>query len=159
MKIERPDSEEWERVRSVRLRALTEDPDAFGSRLEEESSMGARDWRERFNRGVTFLGRIDARDVGMVVGAPYRGRPGVAGLFAMWVAPEARRRGLGDGLVRTVIDWAREQGYERLVLDVADDNTAAIRLYERNGFTATGARGTLPPPRTHIREHERALEL
>ena len=62
-------------------------------------------------------------------------------------------------LVEAVINWARSAGYERVSLDVADDKTSAVRLYERMGFTPTGVTGTLPDPRTHIREHERELML
>ena len=55
--------------------------------------------------------------------------------------------------------WAREEGFPHLFLDVADENTAAIKLYERLGFAPTGVKNHMPPPRDHISEHERALEL
>ena len=77
----------------------------------------------------------------------------------MWVAPVARGRGVGDGLVDAVVDWARAAGYPRVVLDVGDENLPAIRLYERKGFEPTGRTRTFSEPRTHIREHERALVL
>lgn len=72
-------------------------------------------------------------------------------LAALRDAPEA--------LIDTLIDWARSAGFSRLVLDVADDNAAAVALYARHGFEPTGEVGCLPPTRTHIREHRRALIL
>ena len=63
------------------------------------------------------------------------------------------------GLIEALIDWARTAGHDRLLLDVADTNLPAVRLYERMGFEPTGAVGSLPPPREHIREHGRALDL
>jgi len=54
---------------------------------------------------------------------------------------------------------ARGEGRSRIVLDVADGNAAAVRLYESRGFARTGVTGTLPPPREHVLEHQRALEL
>jgi len=75
------------------------------------------------------------------------------------VAGEARGRGVGAALVAEVIAWARARGLQRLFLDVGAHNTAARRLYERHGFVATGATGTLPPPREAIREIEMATEL
>ena len=36
--------EEWERVRELRLRALADAPDVFGSTLERERSVGRQEW-------------------------------------------------------------------------------------------------------------------
>ena len=82
-----------------------------------------------------------------------------AWLISMWVAPEVRRRGVGGLLVDGVVDWARSSGVIRLLLDVSDSNAPAIALYARKGFTPNGEVGTLPPPREHIREHQRELRL
>ncbi len=161
MDVEQMSPDGWERVRAVRLRALRDAPEAFGTTLEEARAMVPEIWRERLASPIaaTFLATSDGKDVGLVVGADYVGRPGAAGLFSLWVSPSTRGTGVADPLVQTVIDWARSAGYERVLLDVADTNLAAVRLYERNGFVPTGVTGTLPAPRTHIREHERALEL
>jgi len=161
IEIERMAPEGWERVRATRLRALADAPDAFATTLAQDQARPPESWRTSLeDSGVaTFLAVRDGEDVGLVVGAPWRGRDGVAGLFAMWVTPDARGSGAADALVRAVVAWARGEGFRRLVLEVADENPAAVCLYERHGFLPTGATGTLPPPRTHVREHERALEL
>lgn len=157
--VERARPDAWERVRAVRLCALADAPDAFGSTLEGDRALAPEVWRERLTAGAAFVATSGGEDVGLAFGAEYRGREGTAGLFGMWVAPGARGSGAGDRLVAAVVSWAGEEGFARVVLHVGDENAAAIRLYERNGFRPTGARGTLPPPRTHIREHERALDL
>lgn len=159
--IERMQPDDWERVRAVRLRALADAPDAFGTRLEEDEALPLEMWRTRLENpeAVTFLASADDKDVGLVVSLPWPGRAGAVGLFAMWVAPEARGQGVGGALVDAVAGWARAGGFKRVVLDVADDNPAAVGLYARKGFEPTGATGTLPAPREHILEHERALEL
>ena len=161
MKIERARPEDWERVRALRLCALSDAPDAFAATLAEEEALGPEAWRERLAGSLqaTFVATAGGEDVGLVVVAPYAGRAGCAGLFAMWVAPGRRGSGIADGLVRAVVDWSRAAGHARVVLDVADDNARAIGLYARMGFVPTGVRAALPAPRTHIREHERALEL
>jgi ribosomal protein S18 acetylase RimI-like enzyme len=50
------------------------------------------------------------------------------------VAPSARRRGVGEALVRAVIDRARELAVPTVILSSQDRMTAAHRLYERLGF-------------------------
>ena len=160
MRVDRLTSEDWQRLREIRLQALKDTPDAFGRTLEEEAAFEQSDWQRRLtSESANFIAVIDGIDSGLVGGAKWRGRDGVAGLFSMWVAPHARSRGVGAALVGSVIDWARHSGFERLVLDVADDNHSAIRLYARTGFEPTGATGTLPSPREHVTEHERALLL
>ena len=159
--IERTSPGQWERVRAVRLQALADAPDAFGTTLAEDEARPLPEWRARLARSdvATFLAVADGRDGGIATGAPFEGQEGAAGLFSMWTAPEFRGRGIGRALVEAVVSWARGAGYRRVLLDVADGNLPAIRLYARCGFAPTGETGTLPPPRQHVPEHRRALAL
>ena len=161
MRIERLSPDDWERSRDVRLRALLDAPDAFATRHAEEREQPEPFWRGRLENAAcaTFVARAGGVDLGCAVGAPWTEAASTAGLFSMWVAPEARGQGAGDALVRAVVDWAREGGYARLVLEVADENAPAVGLYARHGFEPTGRTGHLPAPREHVLEHERALVL
>lgn len=161
LQIERMEPTQWRRVRGLRLRALRESAGAFGRLLGEEEVFPPEAWRARLADpcAATFVATADARELGLVSAAPFRGEQGAAGLFGMWVAPEARGEGVADRLVEEVVRWARERGYARVLLDVGDDNRAAIALYERHGFVPSGVRGTLPPPREHIPEHQRVRHL
>lgn len=160
-RIDRVDPDAWERVRAVRLRALEDAPDAFCSTVAGESAKPETEWRRRlvYPQSITLVAAIDDVDVGLAFGAAYEGKPGCGGLFGMWVDASARGTGTGDALVQAVIDWAIERGYERLVLEVAEQNPPAIRLYERMGFEATDATRPLPPPRDYIVEREYELDL
>ncbi|WP_433473395.1 GNAT family N-acetyltransferase [Spirillospora sp. CA-142024] len=61
------------------------------------------------------------------------------GVYAMAVAPEARRRGLGRRVLRTLLGWGRDQGCERAYLVVVERNAAARAMYEAEGFAGAGA--------------------
>ena len=159
IKIEILGPDEWEAYRNVRLNALEDTPDAFGSTLERELAYVEADWRNRLERNdcVTCVAFADnASPVGVVVGAPNNDE---AGLYAMWVNPKYRRLGIGSALIDEVVRWARENDFSKLFLDVADSNESAGALYEIKGFTRTGTIGTLPHPREHITEHQRCLIL
>jgi RimJ/RimL family protein N-acetyltransferase len=62
------------------------------------------------------------------------------GSFGMSVARSARGRGTGSRLVRALIAFAAAHGYRRIELEVFATNTAAIALYEREGFAHEGRR-------------------
>ena len=150
---------EGARLRSIRLRALQDAPDAFGSTFEEALARTPDVWNEQVMTLPTFVAVADGRDLAMVRCARHRTDVDTAWLLSMWVAPEARRKGIGSELVDLIIGWARENGIRRVFLDVADLNAPAIALYDAKGFRATGKAGSMPPPREHIREHQRELRL
>jgi GNAT superfamily N-acetyltransferase len=162
MQIQRltPDThEDGERLRELRLRSLRDAPDAFEARLEDAAARTHAGWVAQLRDLATFVAVIDGRDVGIVRGA----RPGkpseAAALISMWVAPEARRKGVGSALVDAVIEWARAHGFARLRLEVVDDNAHAVALYARKGFERSGESVRCAPPREHKSEHPRVLEL
>ncbi len=55
-------------------------------------------------------------------------------------APETRREGVATALLDGVRAAARDQGSTRLLLEVREDNTAALAFYERAGFTTLARR-------------------
>lgn len=56
-------------------------------------------------------------------------------LLDIAVAPGARGTGVGHVLMESAIDEARLRGHHAIGLSVLEDNTPAVRLYERLGFT------------------------
>lgn len=52
----------------------------------------------------------------------------------LFVIPKARRRGVGQGLLRTAAEYGRQNGAARLTLSTALDNFAAQALYESSGW-------------------------
>lgn len=158
--IVRLTTDDWVRLRALRLRSLLDAPDAFGSTYEEALTREPEAWVQQLRDLPSFVA-VDADDVdvGLVRYAPDKQQSDAAMLISMWVAPEARRRGVGEALIDVLIDYARAQGIARLLLDVADHNVAAIALYAKKGFAPTGQTGSMPAPREHIGEHQRALPL
>ncbi|MET9423935.1 MULTISPECIES: helix-turn-helix domain-containing GNAT family N-acetyltransferase [unclassified Streptomyces] len=81
-----------------------------------------------------WIAETDGRPVGSVM-CVRDDAPDTARLRLLLVEPEARGHGLGDRLVRTAVDFARDAGYRDMVLWTNDVLTAARRIYQRAGFT------------------------
>jgi GNAT superfamily N-acetyltransferase len=60
------------------------------------------------------------------------GRQGI--ILNVFTEPEWRRRGIAALLMKTIIEWSREQRLDGLVLDASDDGRG---LYEQLGFVST----------------------
>ena len=137
LEVRRVGPDDWELFRRVRLAALAQSPDAFGSRHADWAHAEPERWRARLTDvpfNVVMI--MNGEPAGMVGGTAVSN--GVVELISLWVAPPARGLGVGDEAVRQVRDWAVTQGAERLVLSVKIDNTAARRLYLRTGFVVDG---------------------
>jgi ribosomal protein S18 acetylase RimI-like enzyme len=137
-------ADEWPLYRDVRLRALRDSPDAYGSVLDLESVLTDDDWARRLARGVQSAGELPlvAECEGTPCGLAWvrldDDAPESAHLYQMWVSADHRRRGVGRALVDTAVAWARAMSARRMELDVTSNNEAAIRLYEGAGFVTYG---------------------
>ena len=141
--IKRISPDEWPVLRDIRLRSLRDSPEAFGQRYDEAASGSDEDWASTAkasaegNRRIWFIARDDA-DAPVGVVQARRRQPLDCLLFSMWVAPEARRLGVGSALVDAVQDWGTSWGARRVVLWVLAANEPAMRFYDRIGFTLLG---------------------
>ncbi len=83
--------------------------------------------------GLFYVGRLAGRPVGCA-GVHLLG-PGTAELARVFVAPEARRSGLGSALLAAVERAAAaELGAVRIRLDTRADLTEARAMYRANGY-------------------------
>jgi GNAT superfamily N-acetyltransferase len=143
-------ADEWPTYRALRLRALADAPDAFGSTLIHEAGRTDAEWSSRLASGVDspsdlpLVAEVRGEAIGLAWGR-IESDPDVATLYQMWVAPEHRGEGVGRLLVEAVIAWARARDARYLTLAVTCGDTPARRLYERAGFQPIGEPGPLRP--------------
>ena len=65
---------------------------------------------------------------------------GEAQIYNIATAPEFRREGIGEALLRHMIDKAEEDGCTLVTLEVRGGNEAAMALYHKLGFREVGRR-------------------
>ena len=138
---------EWERLRDLRLRSLSDAPDAFSSTLDFERRHGQAAWVGWIEgweggRNALFVAERGADWIGMAVGSR-AGDEADAHLYGMWVDPAWRGRGIGARLVDWVLGWAGSWGARSVILAVTETNAGAAAFYERLGFADTGDRHRL----------------
>ena len=127
----------------IRLWALQDSPMAFGSTYARESQFTDADWIKRAanlntERSVGYLA-VDAGNCCGIAGAFLdEQNPLRADLVSMWVAPAARRTGVGGALIDAIRSWSRLRGAYTLRLMVTSENHSAIKFYEGIGFNMTG---------------------
>ncbi len=66
---------------------------------------------------------------------------GYGEIKSMFVAEDARGKGVGDALLRQIEDQAREEKLGSVKLETGDALVAALRLYARNGYRTCDAFG------------------
>lgn len=126
--------------RPLRLQALREHPEAFGSAYEDECALTSDEMAARIRpheHYAVFGAFMGEQLVGMVSFHRYAGRKTRhrAMLGALYVQPQMRRQKVGSELLTAVIHYARTQaGLEELLLAVTVGNAVARGLYLRARF-------------------------
>ncbi|MDE9451449.1 GNAT family N-acetyltransferase [Aliiroseovarius sp. Z3] len=92
-----------------------------------------------------------ARKDGQVLGTGALADKGSYGeVKSMFVAPDARGKGVGEALLAQLEATARQKGFAALKLETGNVLHAAHRLYQRAGFDLCGPFGDYPEANSSI---------
>lgn len=145
--LTRVEPEDWQRLREVRLAALAESPEMFGSTWAKEQAFDEPEWRRRAARPATFLASRGGVDVGIAGVYEFDDGWWVAG---MWLASAARGTGVVEPLIHACESVVQDAGATTVSLGVMEDNPRGRRAYLRLGYELTGER-------EHVREGRHEL--
>ena len=149
--IRRLNQADIEEFWNLRLKALKEEPSAFGKSFEEAAKIDIGQATERLKESS------DAFVLGAFTGSPQLAERdrlvGILGFFrrtgiklrhkgiiwGVYVHPSNRGQGLARSLMQKAVAEAKEMdGLEEIQLTVVSQNTAAIELYKSLGFFSYG---------------------
>jgi GNAT superfamily N-acetyltransferase len=131
---------DWRVLRSVRLCALLDSPDAFTSSFANESAWSQLDWERSLNAATWIIAREAQNVIGLAKSVSEPALPASRYVESAWVAPTHRRRGVLRALLHRLAELDRQTGVTELMLWVLEDNHDAQRAYQVLGFESTGYR-------------------
>ena len=96
-------------------------------------------FREALTAAWTFVlvAQTSRGVAGYLVG---REAGGTGEVLNLAVAPESRRRGIGDALLQSGLAAFRRSKVDEVFLEVRESNLSALALYTRHGFRPVGQR-------------------
>src|ERR1700681_4160197 len=136
--IRRCGLDDWHHLRAIRLEALVDTPDAYGSTYAESVLWSDAQWKNAASTRLYYLAHRDGAVVGMVSGGFNDAYPGTRWLYGMYVTPSERGSGTAALLVRAIDDWAKSHGVAEVYLHVTTSVPRARAFYEKAGFHPTG---------------------
>ncbi|WP_081748666.1 metalloregulator ArsR/SmtB family transcription factor [Nocardiopsis sp. CNT312] len=129
------DDADLDAVREIHAQGLATGNAVFETRVPDTAGEG----RPAGQRWVAETGK---HVVGWAAATPASGFPAYAGVAetSVWVAQEARGRGVGKALLHRQVTEADADGLWTLQASVFPENRAALSLYHQAGFRTVGVR-------------------
>ena len=124
------------------MRAIYLEGIASGNATFEPSVPDWPDWNQGHLKCCRLVARLGSEIVGWTALSPVSPRRVYAGVaeFSIYVAEQARRRGIGSALLQALIDAAEREGIWTLQSGIFPENMASLELCRRFGFRAVGTR-------------------
>jgi RimJ/RimL family protein N-acetyltransferase len=123
------------RLKSLRLSALKDTPDAFGAKHEDELLLSETQWQERLVNTQWCFVVADGVDVGLLaVDRADKDRNSDCWLSSWWIKEEFRGKDIAQLMLDWVIKLSKENTWQVIGLGVWPENLRARSAYKKLGF-------------------------
>lgn len=136
---------EWKSYKEIRLRALKEDPQAFGAAYEDAVKFDESEWRRRLenaensDRSWLWFAQENQKIVGLIGAYMEKDATNEATIVSVFVPKEERGKGISSLLMDKIISELSAKPYlKKINLTVNKDQVAAVNLYTKFGFVKVG---------------------
>ncbi|APR80526.1 GCN5-related N-acetyltransferase [Minicystis rosea] len=111
----------------------------FSYEKETAAALSAA-WEAQRTRYPMLVAEENGAVIGFSKAGPFRERAAYAWIVesGVYLRPDQGGRGLGEALMRPLVEVLREQGYHTIMAGIALPNEASVRLHERLGFVKVG---------------------
>lgn len=140
LQIVRLHPEQWMRYREIRLEALSQEPQAFGTTYENMLQEPPEFWRDRLmeaaraEKSWLLFAQAGDRLIG-IIGAVYDETIATADVISVFVQKAERGKGVGKALMAEILsEIGKIKGIRKAALGVNQEQQAAVRLYRSFGF-------------------------
>ncbi len=132
--------QDWLAVREIYLQGI-----ATGNATFEQSVPGWKQWDERHLPSCRLLARIDDKIVGWAALSPVSSRCVYGGVaeVSIYIAEDARGRGVGKRLLGALVDASEQNAIWMLQAGIFPENQVSISLHQQAGFRVVGRRERL----------------
>ena len=141
IKISPMRTDHWQLHKTVRTAALADAPYAYSTTLESALARSDDDWvrlTEQYTvspNSITCIAFDNEIPCGMSA-CVMDGDD--SEMFAVWVDPAHRRKGVGRALVDFACEWSEQRGAQIIYVGVYEDNQHALVFYRSVGFVDRG---------------------
>jgi ribosomal protein S18 acetylase RimI-like enzyme len=139
MNIRVLNQQDWQVWKDLRLEALQNAPEAFGTSYKEAADQSDEEFQANLVQTDIFGAFVNSDMVGCggfsrlkYIKMKHRGI-----LYGMYIKPEFRGQGIADQLIEAVIAHAQSR-VTQLHVTCVTTNPAAVKLYEKHGFSIYG---------------------
>ncbi len=143
MEIKTLQSDDWEAMKDLRLKALKENPEAFARTYEEEVVFPDDIWKSRTasasegKERICYLCFDGNHAVGIAGSSKHKQKAGVSVVNGVWVDPICRGTGAAISLMDSLASWATSIGMQTMEGYVTRNNERALAFYRKYGFEIT----------------------
>ncbi|MBW8682831.1 GNAT family N-acetyltransferase [Chitinophaga rhizophila] len=137
MQIERLLDIHWKEVKDIYEGGI-----ATGNATFQTNAPEWAEWDNGHVKECRFVAIEDGRVLGWAALSPVSGRCVYAGVaeVSVYVKESARGRGIGNQLLKALIDESERHNFWTLQSGIFPENLASIKLHENNGFRKVGYR-------------------
>ena len=125
-------SEDWEKLRDVRTRAVLDSPQAFGDTSEQTQKREEDVWKQWINGSQNYV--VEDKENVVATATLRKDTDGVWIINGVWTDPAYRGRGLSKKLLEKIFVEAKQKNLQSIQLKVNSLQTIAFDLYESLGF-------------------------
>lgn len=139
MTVKRVTSSDWQEYKKIRLEALKNEPQAFGSSYNKENERTESEWQNKLAKsedlnGISFFYAILKEGVFVAIGGAYQDNNKQWNIIAIYTKKEVRGQGLGQEIFKSIINELKARKIKKAYLCVNTLQIAAQALYKKNGF-------------------------